>query len=280
MDSYYRGMTSAVLHFSLRKGNSAECPHTECVPANHPKLPMQTELIFEPTETHLDQLRGWLKAEIDEGGWGFFCNWCIIERSFHDEELFCIAANGIAIGFLVWTKRDYEVRLDICEVHPEYRQAGLGRRLVEASLAKFEGGGALVAELECQPPTSEPFWRKMGFLDFPSHLEDPYLDSGIELYCPLKPATRPNEKSDCEEVLELWACEPWNVENKSPAWTWEIVREPGSTRLSKPIIFPCSREWNLRWRKHGLTLAEGKVKYFSPTSLGGYYLVYTHLDFR
>lgn len=240
---------------------------------------MQTELIFEPTEIHLVQLRGWLKAEMDESRQGFFCHFPIIERSFHDRTLFCVAVNGTVNGFLVWTKRDYEVRLDICEVRPGYRRAGLGQGLAEGSLAEFKSGDVLVAELECQPRTSEPFWRKIGFLDFPDYLKDPYLDSGIELYRPLKPANRPNEKRDCEEVLELWACEPWDVKNKSPTWTWEIVREPGSTRLVKPIIFPCSREWNLRWRKQGLTLAEGKVKYFSPASLGCFYLIYTHFDF-
>jgi GNAT superfamily N-acetyltransferase len=241
-------------------------------------IAMQPRILFEPTLEHLNQLHTWLKEEYETQGEGFFCNWRIIETSFEAGELFCIATGESVVGFLVWTKRDRQVRLDICEVHPEYRRMGLAHNLVESSLMKFAGEGVLVAELECQPPTSEPIWRQMGFIDFPGQLRDPYLNAGIELYRPLQPAARANTRTTCEEVLELWSCEPWDTENKAPTWTWEIVREQGSTRLADPIIFPCSREWKLRWRRGETTLAEKKVKYFLPGSLDSTYLMYTHLD--
>jgi hypothetical protein len=83
-------------------------------------------------------------------------------------------------------------------------------------------------------------------------------------------------QGDCMEVLELWDCEPWEASNRTPAWTWEIIREPGTARLINPIIFPCSQEWKLRWRKRGKSIAEGKVKSFLPRSLGDSFLIYTH----
>lgn len=243
------------------------------------EIDMHPELIFAPKDTHLAELRAWLQEEDIEMGEGFFCNWSVIEGCFQENGLHCISVGGTVLGFLAWQKFEHLVRLHICEVHPRHRGRGLGRRLMEESLAKFESEGILVADLECMPANSEPIWRKMGFVDFPHELKDPYRShGGIKLYRPLPVVASQNETVDADEVLELWACEPWGVQDKAPAWTWEIVREPGTTRLIKPIIFPCKRDWNLSWRKGGVTICEEKMKYFKPESLEDTYLVYTHLE--
>lgn len=239
---------------------------------------MQHELIFTPTNEHLAALHAWLKAEDSEKGEGFFCNWRVIESCFQENGLHCIAIDGEVLGFLAWQKFEDQVSLHICEVHPEYRGRGLGRQLMEESLARFEDEGSFVAELECVPASSEPIWRKMGFVDFPHALKDPHRNSGgTELYRPLRDIARPNEKDGAVEALELWDCEPWGADDRLPAWTWEIIRQPGTNRLIKPIIFPCKRDWMLRWRKGDVTICEEKVKYFKPESLLDDYLVYTHL---
>lgn len=239
---------------------------------------MQIQVLFQPTKTHLSQLQTWLKAEHENEGDGFFCNWNIIERSFEDDALFCITSDELAIGFLAWRNHGGRVRLDICEIQPGFRRMELGRHLIEASLARFAQKGVFIADLECQPPTSEPVWRKMGFIDFPRPLHNLYSHSGTELYRPLQAAAIANASTGCSEVLELWACEPWEVKNKSPAWTWEIKRESGSTQLVNPIIFPCSRDWQLRWRRGETVFGEKKIKHFLPGSLNADYLIYTHLD--
>lgn len=237
---------------------------------------MPPELISPPTEANLHEIRAWLQKEDVDTGDGFFCNWRVIESCFHDKGLHCIAVNGAILGFLAWQKYGLQVKLHICEIHPSHRGVGLGRDLMEKSLAKFESEGSLVAELECQPPASEPIWRRLGFVDFPSQLKDPYQRSGTTLYRPLRTPAPPTDKAEYEEVLELWSCDPWHKDDTAPLWTWEITREPGTDKLLKPIIFPCSRDWNVRWRKRDVVFFEEKMKYFKPESLEDTYLIYTH----
>lgn len=54
----------------------------------------------------------------------------------------------------------------ILEVQPARRRDGIGRAFVEYLLVQSRVDGELLLEIEAAPPSSEPFWRAMGF-EFP-----------------------------------------------------------------------------------------------------------------
>lgn len=154
---------------------------------------MNSNIIFAPTEEHLQQLKAWLEAEYAEQGEGFFVNWDSIERFFRDNQLYCVTVDGAAVGFLIWTTYscDKSVHLHICAVHPDYRRQGLGRQLMEASLAKFKAEKSRFAELECMPTDSEPVWRSMGF----KLVSLAPWDTRILMRRTLTPARKPRQNS-------------------------------------------------------------------------------------
>jgi GNAT superfamily N-acetyltransferase len=129
------------------------------------KAVVKIEIIFEPNISHLNQLEVWLKDEYENCGDGFYCNWNVIKRSFDKRQMYCAVVGNEVAGLLVWWKSGTSGGIDILEVHPSLRRKGIGQSLVEASLGKFVKEGVSCVYLECQPPASEPFWRRLGFRD-------------------------------------------------------------------------------------------------------------------
>jgi GNAT superfamily N-acetyltransferase len=241
---------------------------------------MDTDVIFRPSRTNLEQIKDWLIAERSKTGEGFYCNWNFIESSYKQEKLCCIVINTEAVGFAVWDESDLAARLDIVEIRPDLRGKGFGRILVEKCFNHFRNLGLLVVDLECQPPTSEPVWRCLGFRDFPQGLGklSSSHNNSINLYRPLIEPLEPNNQRTTIEVLELWDREPWKARDLEPTWTWEILRQKGTQKLVEPIIHPCDKNWRLRWRKGNKVLIDEKVKRFSKDSSSwGEYVIVTEL---
>lgn len=77
-------------------------------------------------------------------------------------------------------------------------------------------------------------------------------------------------------MLELWNKEPYQVKEKDmPNWTWG-VNEKGD--LENPILFPCSYDWNLRWRRNDEIIREDKVKYFGRKGTEIYFSGYLYIE--
>ena len=228
---------------------------------------MSADVVFCPTKNHLKQIKNWLIAEHHKTGEGFYCNWNIIESSYKREELCCITSNNVAIGFAAWGRNEPIAHLDIVEVHPDLRRKGFGKTLVEGCFNHFRNLGLLVVDLECQPPTSEPVWRCLGFYDFPEfeRFSSNYSDS-VNLYRPLITHLEANTQSEAIEVVELWDKEPYPARDLEPVWTWSILRQENTQKLISPIIHPCDPNWRMRWRKENKVLQDEKVKRFSKDS--------------
>ena len=148
--------------------------------------------------------------------------------------------------------------IQLCAVKPARRHNGLGRCLVNKACTKLEEEGCRAVYLECDPPESNVFWRRMGFLDFPpehfvsdrTSYPPPRERGGIRPLCLYKIiGPGPSPLIDTNDVVELWPAAPGEpAASGDPRWRW-----------SRPaiIVAPCDRDWRLR-----LTKGNTKAKLF------------------
>ena len=110
-------------------------------------------------------IKEWLKAEYDEHGCGFFCNWRIIEEAFTKKRMTVLAErNGdLPVAFAILSG---EV-IDIFWVRPEMRDKGFGEKLDSELTSLFKRrrkAGVLLTHVLDQ---SVGFWRKRGYCEIP-----------------------------------------------------------------------------------------------------------------
>ncbi len=213
-----------------------------------------------PTESDLKKLEDWLVSDYEKFNEGFYCNWNIIEKSFHAKELITFTLDNEIIGFVVWSQNEEVIDIDIMEIHPDYRKRGLGKQFLEKIEDEFRDNGNIAFVLFCEPRESEHFWRKMGFIKFPNR---GWSESDLTFYKPLIKVSELTESPDELNKLELWDVEPYQSNNCKPRWTWDIKME--GEKLQLPIMQPCNRNWNVRLTMNGEIKNEDKVKYFSNT---------------
>jgi GNAT superfamily N-acetyltransferase len=242
------------------------------------EIRMSLNVHFHPTKAHLNQIKNWLIKENRETGKGFYCNWSVIKDCYEKDRLCCVTHQDEAIGFVAWWQSGIIAHLYIVEIQPDMRRKGVGKFLVEECFSYFRSLNISVVELECQPPTSEPMWRHLGFLDIPNYNSAYYNCKNVNLYRPLLTYIKENTKSEPNEVIELWDKEPYETDNVEPKWTWEVLRKEGTKELLQPIVHPCNKRWQLQWRRGSTIFISEEVKYFTEGSLEwGNYVVITEL---
>lgn len=226
-------------------------------------------IVFSPTKTQLHKLRAWLKQEYKQTGEGFICNWDVIDTCWREKTLFCAQTKGEASALCAWHQVGFLARLDIVTVNPELRRAGIGRWLVEETLKQLEKKGLIVVEVECQPRTSEPFWRNLGFsddfVDVRKKAELAYHK--IELTKKLI-RTRPTSvNDDCDDgVLQLWDAVPRDVNGPSVWRQWNLGAPiQRSWTLPEPILHACERNWRAKLTLNKETLFDGEVRYLQDS---------------
>ena len=111
------------------------------------------------TERDVTAIRAWLRS--DRGGSVFCGNWSMIEggQATGYLSVLCGVNDNQVVGFLLST----DSSLDIMEIRPSFRRAGLGRMLAQHGLSRIERSGQFGVLIECAPHTSIPFWKKLGF---------------------------------------------------------------------------------------------------------------------
>lgn len=231
---------------------------------------MSYETNFNPTELHLSQIEKWLIEELNKTGTGFYKNWNIIAKAFDNNKLIAITENGFAIGFLVYKIHEIIIEIDIAELKPNYRNKGLGRKLVEDTLSEFKKNGMMICELFCSPENSEPIWKSLGFENFP----DFPRDNRIRMFKSLIPTLKNSESNEMSERIELWNMEPHLAQSNNPEWTWNLTFKENSRELTKPIIHPTHYDWQLSWKIGTETKFKNKVKkYYSDRIEFGSFVV-------
>ncbi|WP_447927784.1 GNAT family N-acetyltransferase [Vreelandella sp. EE27] len=86
----------------------------------------------------------------------FLCNWILTQRVHKDNQLFVATLADEPIAY-IW--EDF----GIVEVREEFRNKGVGKRLVEYAMECAISSGRCAVSIECKPESSIPFWKKMGF---------------------------------------------------------------------------------------------------------------------
>lgn len=154
---------------------------------------------LSPSESDLKIIEKWLIEEDKKYKSGFYCNWNIIEKSFRSNELISLKCNENLIGFMIWSKGEIYIEIDIIEIQRGYRKKGFGKIFFEKIEEVFKGKNALAIKLFCEPKESEHFWKKMGFIKFPTR---GYSESDLTYYKPLIDALESTENpNDCKQSV-------------------------------------------------------------------------------
>ena len=124
--------------------------------------------IRQATDADLEAVAKWLQDEDARGVQGcFWCNINVIEGCHRDGQMTVLTdpESDQPLAFLCGGPTDPEP--PIMEVHSDHRGRGLGRALWEHHLARVRDAGLPGLKVHCQPSTSIPFWKAMGFQEFP-----------------------------------------------------------------------------------------------------------------
>lgn len=218
------------------------------------------KLKTSPTVEDMEKVEEWLYQEYrdNDSKCGFYCNLNLIKDGLQNNKTFICTYNGEPVGVVLWTDCKKYAEIDIFVISKSFRNINIGAAFFNLLNEYFKKRGYIALSLQCEPKESVTFWRdKLGFTQCPETI---YSNGKLECYKPLINITPNIETSvDLENKLELWDMEPHTIKGKAlPKWTWDI-----SGDLSKyPIIQPCDCNWNLKLTINGVTVKEGKVKYF------------------
>jgi len=219
---------------------------------------------FNPAKSDLDEIGRWLAEEKKETGEGFKGNWDIIVKAYDRNCMAVLLENNIAVGFAIWYQYEFRARIDIFCIKQSRRKNGLGTILDAAVLYHLKHKEKLAIDLQCEPPESESFWRKEGFVDFPfpekqSPLHNLWL---CKVIVPTADLSVLNVKGT---VIALWNVEPYmaKTHHPDPKWTWQINNKVNSDELILPVVFPCQSDWQVQLIRDGNVTESKKAKYFN-----------------
>lgn len=223
---------------------------------------------LSPTNKQVKEIEQWLRSEKEKTGGGFYCNWNIIKSSFDNNELVTISLNNRTIGFATWRRTTGKTaRIEIAKVKHTHREKGIGKKLTGFVLDFLKDSGVCVVDLQCSPSDSEPFWKRLGFVEFPDPPENYNLnsDDNKELYLILTEHLQTSLTQLADETIELWNYQRYKKDdNTPPTYIWNVKLIERTRRLLRPIIHPAHYDWRLRWRIDGKIIYDGKVKRFKP----------------
>lgn len=117
------------------------------------------EVLRPADERDLASIRAWLELE-ERDGEGFIHNWSLIEAAAAEQEMMVLSGADGLVGFLT-----YGLTLgSILQVRSDHKRRGIGRQLVEHAIRKANAVGNPILVIQCEPKSSIPFWRRMGFV--------------------------------------------------------------------------------------------------------------------
>jgi GNAT superfamily N-acetyltransferase len=228
--------------------------------------------INNPSNDHLSIIEVWLKDEYEKTGEGFYGNWELIEKAYHNQQLLVLVVDSTPVAFLTYRIEELTARIDILEVAPRFRKNGYGRIIMNDFMKNTHESGVLAVDLFCASEESLEFWESVGFEKFP---EMPHEKSKIWMYKPIVETAAIVESDLDKEVLELQQSTTTGFSIK----TWLVERYEGSNMLNHPIIFPVDDNWNLCWRIGSKIFFNDSIKYFRESNISfGDFLIIRELN--
>lgn len=231
-------------------------------------------LLTKPTKADLEEIRAWLLQEKQDIGESFIFNWNIIEEGFTEGRFASAKMHHQTVVFLVWSEPGRTAEILVMAVRPDMRGQGVGTRFVEKVFPYLTDKlDVLVLEAQCAPISSEPFWRKHGFIDYPPN-HPTARRSGIHLYRPMIEPLSTNPIQPPFAFLELWHRQPFEVTPDLQADSKFYLALDPSGACSQTVAIPAANDWQVRLTCPGRQVRKEKVKHlFSPACREGGFLV-------
>jgi GNAT superfamily N-acetyltransferase len=124
-------------------------------------------MIRKSTDKDLRIIHAWLVEQDKNDVPGtFLCNWDLTEKKHKKGHLLIYFDEQIKEP-IAYQWGDL-INPGILEVRQEFRGRGIGRKLVRHRIVQARKRGQCILVIQCKPPSSIPFWKKMGFALFDS----------------------------------------------------------------------------------------------------------------
>jgi GNAT superfamily N-acetyltransferase len=118
--------------------------------------------IRRSTDADMENIYAWLVAEEErEVAGNFLCNWELTKKN-HQLKRLLIYIDG-ASQFPVAYQWGGLIHSGILQVREDMRGKGIGAKLVARRIAEAYRKNECILLIQCQPASSIPFWKKMGF---------------------------------------------------------------------------------------------------------------------
>jgi GNAT superfamily N-acetyltransferase len=145
--------------------------------------------IRKSTDADLRTIHTWLVAQKARNVPGtFLCNWELTKKAHKEGKLF-VYIDGASEQPVAYQWGD----LGILEVRHDMRGKGIGRKLVERRIKQAAKNNECFLHIQCEPSSSIPFWKRMGFILLDSKNEDQYAYRLLEKKHQLPPDGVPVE---------------------------------------------------------------------------------------
>jgi GNAT superfamily N-acetyltransferase len=220
------------------------------------------ELLFRlSSDNDISEIYEWLDIQERFNTHGtFLCNWNMTKKVHNKGHLLVAIHNGSPIAYL-W------MDFGILEVKYEYRNNGVGSKLVNHALDIKRESGSLSISIECTPQTSIPFWLKMGFKLYKNNLayyliNSDILENHVGIPTEIDIYFYPNEKE--------WAPETKFIDVYRPK---AVTDAEGVIHLSERVSIYCDLPvWNgdpiIGIFVNGMKIHLDKAKYESSKVIG------------
>lgn len=195
------------------------------------------KVCFNPTKKHLLDIDKWIIEDNQNNGTYHDSEY--INSAFNNDEIHVLTKGDIAIGFIVFSKSNLVINIRLAGIRYKYRGRKYGSILVNEVLNHFKAEGVLVSELYCSPISTECFWSKLGFLNFPKE----FKSTRVRMYKPLVKTTKILTSRKNGDIIKLTN----SYSKVITTWSWELKFKKSSKVLINPIIHPSLGDWEIHW---------------------------------
>ncbi|MBU2019497.1 MAG: GNAT family N-acetyltransferase [Bacteroidetes bacterium] len=212
-----------------------------------------TEISFSPNSQQIREIEIWLLNEHKNNGNRFHGNWNHIERCFREKRILVGRIHGKTIAFLTFLIQDGVCSIGILNVKSEFKNIGVGKKMVEMLEREMILKKCIAIMLFCQPEDSEQFWRKLNYIKAPKR---PFDEPELTYYKSLvKNIIMTTKHQDTANKVEIWFTEKTNNLDVPPNLCFNIEQ-------SGDILAYVHYDWMIKLTIDGIDVATSKIKYF------------------